>query len=142
MDLSQLLGGMTGVAAIALGIGIDNIVRKVAPRLTAWLFLLAGIGVAGWVGILLKSSTEQLNRTFNQIGQSLIGASVSLVIGAGLLTWLMHDLRKKGKVSKIAPYLALIVPSFLPIFLAALSTIPALRDVSQGFGTFFASLKG
>ena len=65
-----------------------------------------------------------------------------LVIGGFLLTWLMHDLRKKGNVSKIAPYLALIVPSFLPIFFAALSTIPALWPVAHGFSTFFSSLKG
>ena len=63
-------------------------------------------------------------------------------LGGVWLTWLLHDLRKKGKVSKVAPYLALIVPSFIPLFLAALATIPALRDVAHGFGTVFTSLKG
>jgi hypothetical protein len=140
--LSQMLGGMSAVSALTLGIGLACLLRKQAARFTCFCFLIAGIGIAGWVGVLLKSSMEQLNQIFTRIGQSLIGASAALVVGGFLLTWLLHDLRKKGKVSKIAPYLALIVPSFIPLFLAALATIPALRDASHGVSALFTAMKG
>lgn len=140
--LGQILGGMSAVSALAFGIGLANLLRKKSPRLVAWCFLIAGIGLSGWIGVLLKSSMAEISRIFDRVGQSLIGASVVLVVGSFLVTWLIHDLRKKGGVSKIAPYLALVVPSFLPLFLAALATIPALRDVATQISVFFASMEG
>lgn len=140
--LNEMLGGMSAVSALAFGIGLACFIRKQAPRFTAWCWLIAGFGVAGWLGVLLTSSMQKIEDILDRVGRSLIGASAALLIGAFLLTWLMHDLRKKGKVSKAAPFLALIVPSFIPLFVAALATIPALRDVSDGVGDFFSAMKG
>jgi hypothetical protein len=119
----------TILAGFALFIGLVLHIRKHAPRFVAVCALVVGANAAGWAGTLLAQLGGSVGKAADTIGGQLLGVALSGGLAAGAITWLYLDLRKKGKVSKGAPVLALIVPSLLPMLYGALLAIPALRGV-------------
>src|SRR5258708_4661831 len=95
------------VAGLALGAGIVCQIRKAAPRFTAYCALIVGIALAGWAGKFLDRAVGTATVAANRVGGTLIGIGLGAAVAFAALTWLYFDLRKKGKVSKIAPLVAL-----------------------------------
>jgi hypothetical protein len=129
------------VAGFALGIGLVCWRRKAAPRFTAYCFLIVGIALAGWAGRAMDKAIGTATVAANRVGVTLLGVGLGTVIAAAALTWLFHDLRKKGKVSKLAPLVALIVPSLLPVVFVSLMAIPAMHDFTVQVKTFVAEMR-
>ncbi|MEV4212629.1 hypothetical protein [Micromonospora sp. NPDC049662] len=129
------------IGAIALGIGGVCLVRGSAPRFRTWCFLAVGIALAGWIGKLVGNIVGDATVAANRIGATLIGVSLGAAIAVAALTWLWHDLRKKGGVSKPAWIVALVVPSLVPALYVALMTVPALQGVATEVRSFVVEMR-
>jgi mannose/fructose/N-acetylgalactosamine-specific phosphotransferase system component IID len=129
----------TILAGFALFIGGVLHIRKHAPRFVAFCALIVGANVAGWAGKLLTQLGGTVGNAVDTLGAQLIGVAVSGGLAAGAITWLYLDLRKKGKVSKAAPVLGLIVPSLLPMLYGSLVAIPALSGVPTAVNNLTAA---
>ncbi|MEN3308827.1 MAG: hypothetical protein V7603_5029 [Micromonosporaceae bacterium] len=129
------------IGAVALGIGVVCWIRKVAPRFTAWCALIVGVALAGWSGKFVSDAVGNATVAANRIGATLIGVGLGTAVVVAAVMWLYLDLRKKGKVSKAAPFVALVVPSLLPVLFVALMTIPALHDATGQVREYYTQLK-
>jgi len=137
----SFVGTLTLLAGLAGPIGIVCWIRKAAPRLVVACGLLVGAGLSGWLGTRLAHLGAAVGATSDKIGTKLLGVGLSGGIAAALIAWLYFDLRKKGKVSKAAPVVALVVPFMLPALWGALSQIEPLRELGTGVQTFYAEVR-
>lgn len=133
---------LTIAAVFALAIGVVLHIRKAAPKVVGVCALIVGAGIAGWAGSLLAALGGLIGTASESIGGQLLGVGVAGAIPAGIVTWLYLDFRKKGKVSKALPYLALIIPAMLPALFGALAAVPALSGAAASVGTLYAQLGG
>lgn len=129
------------IAAFALGTGAVCWLRKAAPRFTTLCALIVGIALAGWAGKFINDAVGDATVAANRIGATLIGVGLGTAVVVAAVAWLFFDLRKKGKVSKAAPFVALVVPSLLPVLFVALMTVPELRDAVAEVRSYYTELK-
>lgn len=134
--------GLTILAVFALVIGAVLYARKAAPKVVGVCFLIVGIGAAGWAGDLLARLGGWIGTASNSVGVKLVGAGLAGAVTAGVLTWLYLDFRKKGKVSKALPWLALVTPALLPAFFGSLAAVPALSGIASSASSLYASIGG
>lgn len=132
---------MSWIAAIALGLGLACYLRKAAPRFQAWCGFLVGWGIAGWVGVFISSTIDTATLAVNEATRALTGLAVTAAIGSFLALWFYFDVRKKGKVSKIAPFVGLILPSALPLLIGALIAMPATKPVGDQLSALLAAVR-
>lgn len=132
---------MSVIAAIALGAGGVCWLRKAAPRFTTACALIVGIALAGWAGTFINEAVGDATVAANRIGATLIGVGLGTAVVVAALAWLYFDLRKKGKVSKAAPLVALVVPSLVPVLFVSLMTVPELRDAVTEVRSYYNELK-
>lgn len=133
---------LTVLAPFALCIGIVLHIRRTAPRLVGACFLVVGAAVTGWAGTLLARLGGWIGTTSDSIGGQLVGVGLAGGVAAALVTWLVLDLRKKGKVSKALPWLALITPALLPLLFGSLAAVPALAPIASSASSLYASIGG
>lgn len=138
-----MLAYLAAAGVFALGIGLVLHIRKAAPRAVGVCGLLVGFAIAGVAGSVLQQLGGAIGNASDTLGGQLFGVALSGSLAAGALTWLYLDLRKKGKVTKALPYLAVVTPPLvIPVFLGALAAVPALSPVASGVSAVYSSLGG
>jgi hypothetical protein len=136
----QFAGYISIIATIALGAGLACHLRKSAPRFVALCAFVVGCGIAGWLGAGVASTLDSFTLAVNDLGDAILGLSIATAVAVFLFIWFVHDVRKKGKVSKIAPVVGLVLPSMFPVLIGALMAMPATRPVGENINTFIAGL--
>jgi hypothetical protein len=139
--LFEIAKYMTAISSVALGLGLACWLRKAAPRFTAWCAFVVGWGIAGWLGVAVASTIDTATLAVNEVGRAVTGLAVGFSFAAFLALWFFFDVRKKGKVSKVAPLVGLVLPSALPLIAAALMAMPATRPVGDQLSALLASVR-
>lgn len=137
----ELAGYMSLISAIALGAGLACFMRKSAPRFVAWCALVVGFGIAGWVGYGVSRAVDTFTLAVNDVGNAVTGLSIATAISVFLFLWFVFDVRKKGKVSKIAPLVGLVLPSVLPVLIGAFMAMPATRPAVEQINALVAEMR-
>ncbi len=120
-----MLAYLSVFAAVALGIGLACFLRKSAPRLVIWCAFIVGCGLAGWMGAATRQTINSTIASVDNIGRATLGLGIGVAVAVFLVIWFFHDVRKKGKVSKLGPLIGLILPFTLPLLAVALASMPA-----------------
>ncbi|GGM22304.1 hypothetical protein ACFFX1_11215 [Dactylosporangium sucinum] len=136
-----LAGYMSLIAAVALGAGLACFMRKSAPRFVAWCALIVGFGIAGWIGVGVGSAVDTFTLAVDNVGHAVTGLSIATAVAVFLFLWFVFDVRKKGKVSKVAPLVGLLLPSVLPILIGAFMAMPATRPAVEQINAFVAAMR-
>ena len=117
----------TGLKSVAISLAVFCLVagliqwkRKKTPKLTGWLMLVAGAGVAGaagWAGDFMRKAGELTGTAVSSGTAKTFGVAIPGAIAFGVFLWLVHDLwpSKSAKASKALPWLALAFPTLLAI---------------------------
>lgn len=137
----QFAGWLSLISALALGAGLACHLRKSAPRFVAWCAFIVGWGIAGWVGVAVIETIGSFTLAVNNVGKAVIGLSLAGSVVVFLFLWFVFDVRKKGKVTKVAPLVALILPSTLPVLVGVLLAMPATRPVGTQLNDIIAGMR-
>ena len=106
--------GFGTVAAIAALAGLIAMKKKEWQQAVPWLFLVAGLGIAGVFGAVVDRIAAVLTNVVGSTAGAVFGASAPLVVAGALGLLLWFGMRpKKGKPTKLTPWLALIFPAVL-----------------------------
>lgn len=106
------------VAGFALVVGGVLLWHRAAPRLTLLCWLIAGIGIAGWLGGFIDRLGGVIGTRLDTLTAKAIGITITGALVAGLAVWLWFGMRKKGpkaKAPKALPWVALMFASLLPL---------------------------
>lgn len=121
--------GVAALTAFALMIGLWMYWRKLAPKTTTLLFLLAGFGIGGVIGALAGRAVAMALGALGSPGARLFGVGVSTIIaGVAIVATLEIVIRglhkKKAKPTRWHPWLALMLPTIV-----AVSSVPLLTEL-------------
>ena len=136
---------MAVIAGFALVIGAVLLWHRAAPRAVIGLWLIAGVGIAGWIGGFLDRAGAALATWLNTLSAQLIGVSITGALVAGLGVWLWIGLRKQGPRPRAAgalPWVALGFASLLPLLGGQLGAIgnDAVNQIANSLSTFATEL--
>lgn len=116
----ELKSAAIALSVFALALGFVQWKRKKTPKITGWLMLIAGAGIAGATGLagdFLRKLGELLGTALSSGTSAAFGVAVPGALAGAVFLWLCHDLwpSKKAKASKALPWLALAFPTLLAI---------------------------
>jgi hypothetical protein len=103
-----------GIAAIAFGLALLFVYKKVWPKAVNWLMLIAGLGLVGVIGRILDRFAGLLVGITDAGTRAVFGVAVpiGLVILFGVYLYL--HLRPRGHPpTKLTKWIALVFPSVL-----------------------------
>lgn len=130
MNLSSLLPTtMLSISAWCMGIAILLIIIfKDKSKAAAWLGVIGGVGVAGWVGAAVTNALGAAAGATARVTSALFGSSVVVLLFIGMALWLWKAAGKGGKGArgKFKPWLLLFVAT---AFGAAIGAIPSVYSV-------------
>jgi hypothetical protein len=127
--------GVATLTGLSLMIGAWLYWHKNAPKTTTLLFLIAGVGLGGWLGTTLGQWVRTVlgmagSQTATWLG---IGAS-TLLAGAAIVATLEIAIKglwkKKAKPKRWHPWLALALPTVV-----AVGSVPLLSELFELFST-------
>ncbi|MFD2081565.1 hypothetical protein SAMN05421678_106265 [Actinopolymorpha cephalotaxi] len=114
------------VGAFLFTAGVISIRKNKLPRARNWLMLLAGTGMSGILGAVIGWLTGTLGKVGGTATQIVFGVGVPAVIGFAVAWILAIDLHpKKGKPSRVTPWLALLAfPLLVVTFGGVMGSLP------------------
>ncbi|WP_047891153.1 hypothetical protein [Micromonospora sp. RV43] len=117
---TELKSAAITLAVFCLVAGLVQWKRKKTPKLTGWLMLIAGGGIAGaagWAGDFMRKAGELIGSAASAGTAKAFGLAIPGALAFGVFLWLLHDLwpTKASKASKFLPWLALAFPTLLAI---------------------------
>lgn len=127
------------VALFALGVGLWLFVSKFAPKTTILLFLVAGMGIGGTIGVLIGRALNTVLGLAGSVSGQFVGVGTAAVVSLlALIATLEIVVKgvwpKKAKPKRWHPWLALVLPTIV-----AASGLPivdtVLTYVGQAAGT-------
>ena len=125
--------GVATITGLALIIGGWLYLHRDAPKTTTLLFLIAGIGIGGWIGATLG---DWISTALGMVGTQTatwvgIGTS-TLVAGLAIVATLEIVIKglwkKKAKPRRWHPWLALALPTII-----AAASVPILVEIVNAF---------
>jgi hypothetical protein len=102
---------VAGFAAVAFVIGLVLRRKRIGAKAIPWLFLIAGLGMAGVLGDLLVNLGGGLQNAGTIGSATLFGVPVPTLAAIVMTLVLVIDLMPKKSPTGLTPWLALIVPS-------------------------------
>ena len=104
------------VAFFALALGLWLFVSKMAPKSTIALFLVAGMGIGGTLGLLLGRALSAALGLAGSVTGQFIGVGAATVVSALALVATLEIVvkgmwPKKAKPKRWHPWLALVLPT-------------------------------
>lgn len=137
--------GLTGLSALAFVIGLALFWFKVSRKAAPWLFLLAGVGLAGAIGTAKGRVAAVVMDGTTALMSAALGAGVAIAVAAFLGIYLYSRMWKGGGGGKITCAVALIFPTVLTaVGLGVLvSAIGAtMTTATSAFGALLSGLGG
>ncbi len=125
--------GIATIAGLALIVGLWLYLHRDAPKTTTGLFLVAGIGLGGWLGAQLGAwisaglgMVGTQTATWVGIGTSTLVAGLAVVATLEIIVkglW-----KKKAKPRRWHPWLALALPTIITA-----ASVPILVEIVSAF---------
>jgi len=132
------MGGLLAIGAFALGIGLWLYWRRLAPKTTTALFLVAGLTIGGWIGSLLGWVLNTIMGTLGTVTGQLIGYGASTILAVVALVATLEVVvkglwKKKAAPQRFHPWLALALPTIviafgLPIMVTGMSAVTGVVE--------------
>lgn len=125
--------GVAPLTVIVLMVALWMYLRKVAPKTTTLLFLIAGFGIGGLIGALIDRAVVAALNALSSPAARLFGVGVSTIIAAAAIVATLELVikglhKKKAKPTRWHPWLALTLPTII-----AASSVPLLTELMALF---------
>lgn len=140
---------LAGISGISLAIALALMFKKVAKKIIPWLMLIAGVGLAGVLGVVVTRIIDRVVGGVSDATSKLLGAGVGGMALIAILTVLIvPHMKPKGQPpTRFTPWLAFIYPSVLVSVGGVFSQAAGLgsnvvTDVAGTAAMFLTSLVG
>lgn len=138
---------LAGISGLALAIALALMFKRIGKKFIPWLMLIAGIGLAGVLGVLVDRIIGRVVGGVSNATSKLLGAGVGgMALIAVLTVLIVPHMKPKGQPpTKFTPWLAFIYPAVLVAVGGVFSQAAGLgsnivTDGANTVGAFFASL--